>query len=156
LTLDIKRTLAKQLHPAVAKKITVKTIHGLALQLVMQYHKKQGLSRPSVLKDQRKKQFIKRYAEQNKLKISELNQAFYHYEIGNAAKVVATLGEEKAALAKSAYKAYSKYKQKRNKVDFEDMIGQALKLLKSVSDAAFLLRSYQHLMVDELQDINYP
>ncbi|MCK9619143.1 MAG: ATP-dependent helicase [Methylobacter sp.] len=156
LTLDIKRTLAKQLHPAVAKKVTVKTIHGLALQLVMQYHKKQGLSRPSVLKDQRKKQFIKRYAKQNKLKISELNQAFYHYEIGNAAKVVATLGEEKAALAKSAYKAYSKYKQKRNKVDFEDMIGQALKLLKSAPDAAFLLRSYEHLMVDELQDINYP
>jgi DNA helicase-2/ATP-dependent DNA helicase PcrA len=156
LTLDIKRTLAKQLHPAVAKKVTVKTIHSLALQLVMQYHKNQDLSRPSVLKDQRKKQCIKRYAKQNKLKISELNQAFYHYETGNAAKVVAVLGEEKAALAKSTYKAYSKYKQKRNKVDFEDMIGQALKLLKSVPDAALLLRSYQHLMVDELQDINHP
>jgi len=156
LTLDIAKTLTKQLGKYLVKQITVKTIHGLALRLVTRHHKEQGLSKPMVLKAQTKKQFIQYYAKKHKLKNSELSQAFYHYETGNDTQVETILGKNKAALVKSAYKRYSIYKQKRNKLDFEDMIVQALKLLKSGQDPSSILLPYQHLMVDELQDIDGP
>lgn len=156
LTEDIKQTLAELFGNKKTEQITVKTIHGFAYQLVNRYYEAQGLLQPKVLTIQKKKRLIQCYGNKYDLKISELNKAFYGFETGNDQSIVTALGKEKAKYARSAYKAYSRHKQKHNKIDFEDMIEQALQLLRSVPTPASLLGGYQHLMVDELQDINGP
>jgi DNA helicase II / ATP-dependent DNA helicase PcrA len=153
LTFDISQTLVKLLGDDVANQVPVMTIHAFAYHLVSRYREQQGLVRPKVLKQKRQKCLINAYAKESKIKLSELKRAFHDYNTGHPAKVKAALGKEKAALAERAYKAYSKYKKKHNKVDFEDMIGQALELLDSV-DRSSLLAGYSHLMIDELQDID--
>jgi DNA helicase-2/ATP-dependent DNA helicase PcrA len=156
LALDIKKTLNKHLGKKMAKQVVVKTLHSFALLLVRKHHQAKGTVSPSVLKKKRKKQLIKRYRTEYKLNKSELNQAFYHLDLGKNNKVEKLLGKDKAALAKSAYQAYCKFKLKRKKLDFDDMIGQALHLLKNSSGCRRPLQTYRHLMVDELQDINHP
>lgn len=153
---DIRRTLAKLLGTEETGQIVVKTIHGFAFKLVNQHHRRQGQLQSSVLRTGRKKKLIKRYAKKYKLNISDIRQAFNSFEMDNNAQVVTALGKAKAKQAKSAHEDYSRYKKKHSKIDFQDMIGLALELLKSQSNAASLLEDYQHLMVDELQDINGP
>lgn len=153
---DIRRTLAKLLSTEDAKQVVVKTIHGFAFKLVNQHYERQGQPQSSVLRAGKKKQLIQHYAKKYKLKLSDIKQAFNLFETDNNAQLITALGKAKAKRAKSAYKAYSRYKAKYYKVDFQDMIGLALELLKSDSNPASLLGDYQHLMVDELQDVNGP
>jgi len=154
LTLDIKKTLAKLLGDEVADKVVVMTIHAFAYRLIRRHNKQQGLARPSVLTQKQQKQLMKSYAKKTKLKLSEIKRAFYHYETGYPTKAETALGTEKAAQAERAYKAYCSDKKKRNKFDFGGMIGQALELLEHDGGSS-LLGSYAHLMIDELQDIDF-
>lgn len=156
LTEDIKRTLAERLSPEEAEQVVVKTIHGFAFKIVSQYYEQQGQTQLLPLSAGKRKQLIQRYAKKYKLKVSNIKRAFNFFETGNNTQVIEALGKAKAKHAKSAYAAYSKYKKKYDKVDFQDMISLALELLKSGSNRTSLLEDYQHLMVDELQDINGP
>lgn len=153
LTKDISNTLEKFLDDDVAESVTVTTIHAFGYHLIKQYSKRQGLTHPLVLKDRRKRRLLNRYKKKYDLKISELKRAFHLYETRAPKMVIAELGEEKALQATKAYKAYTRYKEKHNKVDYEDMVKQALAILKT-PDGSALVGSYEHLMIDELQDIN--
>lgn len=152
LTLDITRTLFQLLGPR-ANQITVLTIHSFAYRLVRKgYQLLEYGEVPTFAKPQWKKRFIKREAKRTGLTQRELKQAFAHYNQDNYAKVEAALGKDKAAMAKKAYNQYSGYKRKNNTVDYRDMIRGALELIKHQSVS--ILWPYQHLMVDELQDID--
>jgi len=129
LASDIKNTLNKQLGEKVAGQVVVKTLHSFAFLLMREHSKQQNATLPTVLKRKRKRQLIARYAKEYELKKSEINQAFHHLALGEYSKLEKHLGKDKAKSAKSAFKAYSKLKQKHNKLDFEDMICQALNLL---------------------------
>lgn len=156
LPLDIVNTLSKFISPEVAKQITVSTIHSFAYRLLKTDCQSVGHVPPRALNQQRKERFLKDRAKRTGVKLKELKQAFNHYDSRiKSGKIEAMLGNDKAKKAKMAYKSYSNYKSKRNKVDFKDMIRDAIKLLKQHPDQdSTLLCSYQHLMVDELQDID--
>ena len=158
LPLDIVETLTKFIGTEVAKQITVSTIHSFAYRLLKTDCQSAGQLAPRALNQQRKERFLKDRAKRTGVKLKELKQAFNHYDLRiKSSKIEAMLGTDKAELAKKAYRSYSKYKLKRNKVDFNDMVRGALKLLKQHLDPdqdSTLLCSYQHLMVDELQDID--
>ncbi len=158
LSLDIVETLSKSdLAGPVIQQITVSTIHSFAYLLVRKYYQLLEYDEvPTLVKQQGKNLFIKRHAKLTGLKLAELKQAFSQYDAtsSKSAKVEAALGKDNATLAKKAYNQYSRYKMKRNTVDFNDMIKGAIKLLKLRPDST--LRGYEHLMVDELQDIDGP
>ena len=53
------------------------------------------------------------------------------------------------------YEAYQKALEKNNALDFDDLIAYAVRLLESDKEvAACLQQQYEHLLVDEFQDIN--
>lgn len=156
LSLDIVDTLSELIGPAATKQVTVSTIHSFALQLLNKDYKSLGHDeKPTVFNQQSKERFIKRCAKRTGIKLKELKQAFNHYDSRiKSRKIEDMLGSDKAKRAQKAYRRYSKYKMRRNTVDFNDMIGGALKLLKATPGLTLL--PYQHLMVDELQDIDRP
>jgi DNA helicase-2/ATP-dependent DNA helicase PcrA len=70
--------------------------------------------------------------------------------------------EEEAYLGKlmdvlKVYRAYVAYKQQERLIDFDDMITEASQLLERKPDLLRRYRArYQHIIVDEFQDTNYP
>jgi DNA helicase-2/ATP-dependent DNA helicase PcrA len=155
LASDIAETLSK-LVGTDAQQVTVATIHSFACRLLKMNYQSLGQAVPRALKQQRKKRLIKRLAKRTGLTVGVLKQVFNQYDedaySGTTNAKSFPLDKDKAELARWAYKQYSRDKIRRNTVDFNDMVGDALKLLKATPDSTLL--HYQHLMVDELQDVD--
>ncbi|WP_262964288.1 UvrD-helicase domain-containing protein [Methylobacter psychrophilus] len=158
LSLDIVDTLSKLIGPAAANQITVSTIHSFAYKLVNKFYKSLGHDeKPTVFNPQSRERFLKRRVKGTGVKLKELKQAFNQYDLYSgikSRKIEDMLGNDKAKLAKKSYRHYSKYKLRKNAVDFNDMVVGAIKLLKLRTNSRSTLLGYQHLMVDELQDID--
>jgi DNA helicase-2/ATP-dependent DNA helicase PcrA len=151
---DIQKTLRNLLKEELAEQVTVQTIHGFAFKLIREVNTT-GLDQ-EVLKGCVKNRLIKRYAKKYALKLPDLKKAFYLFEQGKNKKAKRILGNPNFKQAEMAFTQYQDYKRKHMKLDFEDMITEATKLLKSKPNVKSWLTSYRHLMVDEIQDINGP
>jgi len=151
LASDIQSTLFRLVGKAAAD-ITVSTIHSFSYQLVTNHHKLLGFREPPDVGDEQLNQFIKSEAKRTGLKCPEIKKAFDCYDSNHPDKVVDALGKGKAKEVKRAYNEYSKQKKQSNTLNFDDMIRHSVELLEHHSNLVRL--PYQHLMVDELQDIN--
>ena len=153
LSEDIFKTLVRHIDKPLVEQMTVSTIHSFACKLVKKHYQLLGFARaPRLLKTARKHRLINRIAKNIDLSESELGKAFSHYSSGKSSKVENSLGKRKAPIAKKAYKKYLKRKKAKAVMNFNDMVAYALQLVKKYP--AVVKETYEHLMVDELQDIN--
>lgn len=153
LSEEIPETLVGHIGQQLVEQMTVSTIHGFAYQLVKNHYQLVGFARePSLLKTAKKNRIINRIAKNTDLSEAELSEAFSDYSSGKSSRVENRLGKRQASIAKKAYEKYLNRKKAKSVMNYDDMIVYALQLVKEYP--AVVKKDYQHLMVDELQDIN--
>lgn len=161
----IKARLSELMGNETAGKISIETFHSFAYKLI----RKTGQDPVIMTPIQRKKiladilcgdmQISKHYDEIDFAEITEFLATQKNHlllpEDGEKIKlpISAMLGKQDMA---EIYRRYEESRARQNLIDFDDMIADAYKLLLGGNGVLeFCRQTYQYIMIDEMQDINF-
>lgn len=157
----VDRILREHHRPSAASELTIGTFHSVCLSLLRTHAEKIGYPRHFVIFDDRDQtELLKNICEELAIDTERFPPSLFGAVISKHKSRLAPFENEEngGAFARLLPHVFERYQQELRAhaaVDFDDMIGLAVRLLESRPDVrALLQRQFRYILVDEYQDTN--
>lgn len=160
---EMKKRLESKLGKDTAEKVCTKTFHSACVGILREYAMFVGFKRDFTIYDEKDcKSVLKDIYKANGIKEKELHKddVLNHISIWKDKMITPDMAISQSAISSyntvaHLYKEYQERLKNANAMDFDDLIGNTIRLLKEHPDIqAELQKKIQYIMVDEYQDTN--
>ena len=160
---EMKKRLESKLGKDIAEKVYAKTFHSACVGILREYAMFVGFKRDFTIYDEKDcKSVLKDIYKANGIKEKELHKddVLNHISIWKDKMITPDMAISQSTISSyntvaHLYKEYQERLKNANAMDFDDLIGNTIRLLKEHSDIqAELQKKIQYIMVDEYQDTN--
>lgn len=160
---EMKKRLESKLGKDTAEKVCAKTFHSACVGILREYAMFVGFKRDFTIYDEKDcKSVLKDIYKANGIKEKELHKddVLNHISIWKDKMITPDMAISQSTIASYStvahlYKEYQERLKNANAMDFDDLIGNTIRLLKEHPDIqAELQKKIQYIMVDEYQDTN--
>lgn len=160
---EMKKRLESKLGKDMAEKVYAKTFHSACVGILREYAMFVGFKRDFTIYDEKDcKSVLKDIYKANGIKEKELHKddVLNHISIWKDKMITPDMAISQSTISSyntvaHLYKEYQERLKNANAMDFDDLIGNTIQLLKEHPDIqAKLQKKIQYIMVDEYQDTN--
>lgn len=160
---EMKKRLESKLGKDMAEKVYAKTFHSACVGILREYAMFVGFKRDFTIYDEKDcKSVLKDIYKANGIKEKELHKddVLNHISIWKDKMITPDMAISQSTISSyntvaHLYKEYQERLKNANAMDFDDLIGNTIRLLKEHLDIqAELQKKIQYIMVDEYQDTN--
>lgn len=160
---EMKKRLESKLGKDTAEKVYAKTFHSACVGILREYAMFVGFKRDFTIYDEKDcKSILKDIYKANGIKEKELHKddVLNHISIWKDKMITPDMAISQSTISSyntvaHLYKEYQERLKNANAMDFDDLIGNTIRLLKEHPDIqAELQKKIQYIMVDEYQDTN--
>ena len=160
---EMKKRLESKLGKDTAEKVCAKTFHSACVGILREYAMLVGFKRDFTIYDEKDcKSVLKDIYKANGIKEKELHKddVLNHISIWKDKMITPDIAISQSTISSyntvaHLYKEYQERLKNANAMDFDDLIGNTIQLLKEHPDIqAELQKKIQYIMVDEYQDTN--
>lgn len=160
---EMKKRLESKLGKDTAEKVCAKTFHSACVGILREYAMFVGFKRDFTIYDEKDcKSVLKDIYKANGIKEKELHKddVLNHISIWKDKMITPDMAISQSTISSYStvahlYKEYQERLKNANAMDFDDLIGNTIRLLKEHPDIqAELQKKIQYIMVDEYQDTN--
>ena len=160
---EMKKRLESKLGKDTAEKVCAKTFHSACVGILRKYAMFVGFKRDFTIYDEKDcKSVLKDIYKANGIKEKELHKddVLNHISIWKDKMITPDMAISQSTISSyntvaHLYKEYQERLKNANAMDFDDLIGNTIRLLKEHPDIqAELQKKIQYIMVDEYQDTN--
>lgn len=160
---EMKKRLESKLGKDTAEKLCAKTFHSACVGILREYAMFVGFKRDFTIYDEKDcKSVLKDIYKANGIKEKELHKddVLNHISIWKDKMITPDMAISQSTISSyntvaHLYKEYQERLKNANAMDFDDLIGNTIRLLKEHPDIqAELQKKIQYIMVDEYQDTN--
>lgn len=160
---EMKKRLESKLGKDTAEKVCAKTFHSACVGILREYAMFVGFKRDFTIYDEKDcKSVLKDIYKANGIKEKELHKddVLNHISIWKDKMITPDMAISQSTISSyntvaHLYKEYQERLKNANTMDFDDLIGNTIRLLKEHPDIqAELQKKIQYIMVDEYQDTN--
>lgn len=160
---EMKKRLESKLGKDTAEKVCAKTFHSACVGILREYAMFVGFKRDFTIYDEKDcKSVLKDIYKANGIKEKELHKddVLNHISIWKDKMITPDMAISQSMISSyntvaHLYKEYQERLKNANAMDFDDLIGNTIQLLKEHPDIqAELQKKIQYIMVDEYQDTN--
>lgn len=160
---EMKKRLESKLGKDMAEKVYAKTFHSACVGILREYAMFVGFKRDFTIYDEKDcKSVLKDIYKANGIKEKELHKddVLNHISIWKDKMITPDMAISQSTISSYntvayLYKEYQERLKNANAMDFDDLIGNTIRLLKEHPDIqAELQKKIQYIMVDEYQDTN--
>lgn len=160
---EMKKRLESKLGKDMAEKVYAKTFHSACVGILREYAMFVGFKRDFAIYDEKDcKSVLKDIYKANGIKEKELHKddVLNHISIWKDKMITPDMAISQSTISSyntvaHLYKEYQERLKNANAMDFDDLIGNTIQLLKEHPDIqAELQKKIQYIMVDEYQDTN--
>lgn len=160
---EMKKRLESKLGKDMAEKVYAKTFHSACVGILREYAMFVGFKRDFTIYDEKDcKSVLKDIYKANGIKEKELHKddVLNHISIWKDKMITPDMAISQSTISSyntvaHLYKEYQERLKNANAMDFDDLIGNTIRLLKEHPDIqAELQKKIQYIMVDEYQDTN--
>jgi len=160
---EMKKRLESKLGKDMAEKVYAKTFHSACVGILREYAMFVGFKRDFAIYDEKDcKSVLKDIYKANGIKEKELHKddVLSHISIWKDKMITPDMAISQSTISSyntvaHLYKEYQERLKNANAMDFDDLIGNTIRLLKEHPDIqAELQKKIQYIMVDEYQDTN--
>lgn len=160
---EMKKRLESKLGKDMAEKVYAKTFHSACVGILREYAMFVGFKRDFTIYDEKDcKSVLKDIYKANGIKEKELHKddVLNHISIWKDKMITPDMAISQSTISSyntvaHLYKEYQERLKNANAMDFDDLIGNTIQLLKEHPDIqAELQKKIQYIMVDEYQDTN--
>lgn len=160
---EMKKRLESKLGKDTAEKVCAKTFHSACVGILREYAMFVGFKRDFTIYDEKDcKSVLKDIYKANGIKEKELHKddVLSHISIWKDKMITPDMAISQSTISSyntvaHLYKEYQERLKNANAMDFDDLIGNTIRLLKEHPDIqAELQKKIQYIMVDEYQDTN--
>ena len=160
---EMKKRLESKLGKDTAEKVCAKTFHSACVGILREYAMFVGFKRDFTIYDEKDcKSVLKDIYKANGIKEKELHKddVLNHISIWKDKMITPDMAISQSTISSyntvaHLYKEYQERLKNANAMDFDDLIGNTIRLLKEHPDIqAELQKKTQYIMVDEYQDTN--
>lgn len=160
---EMKKRLESKLGKNMAEKVYAKTFHSACVGILREYAMFVGFKRDFTIYDEKDcKSVLKDIYKANGIKEKELHKddVLNHISIWKDKMITPDMAISQSTISSyntvaHLYKEYQERLKNANAMDFDDLIGNTIRLLKEHPDIqAELQKKIQYIMVDEYQDTN--
>lgn len=160
---EMKKRLESKLGKDTAEKVCAKTFHSACVGILREYAMFVGFKRDFTIYDEKDcKSVLKDIYKANGIKEKELHKddVLNHISIWKDKMITPDMAISQSTISSyntvaHLYKEYQGRLKNANAMDFDDLIGNTIRLLKEHPDIqAELQKKIQYIMVDEYQDTN--
>lgn len=160
---EMKKRLESKLGKDIAEKVYAKTFHSACVGILREYAMFVGFKRDFTIYDEKDcKSVLKDIYKANGIKEKELHKddVLNHISIWKDKMITPDMAISQSTISSyntvaHLYKEYQEHLKNANAMDFDDLIGNTIRLLKEHPDIqAELQKKIQYIMVDEYQDTN--
>lgn len=160
---EMKKRLESKLGKDIAEKVYAKTFHSACVGILREYAMFVGFKRDFTIYDEKDcKSVLKDIYKANGIKEKELHKddVLSHISIWKDKMITPDMAISQSTISSyntvaHLYKEYQERLKNANAMDFDDLIGNTIQLLKEHPDIqAELQKKIQYIMVDEYQDTN--
>lgn len=160
---EMKKRLESKLGKDMAEKVYAKTFHSACVGILREYAMFVGFKRDFTIYDEKDcKSVLKDIYKANGIKEKELHKddVLNHISIWKDKMITPDMAISQNTISSyntvaHLYKEYQERLKNANAMDFDDLIGNTIRLLKEHPDIqAELQKKIQYIMVDEYQDTN--
>lgn len=160
---EMKKRLESKLGKDIAEKVYAKTFHSACVGILREYAMFVGFKRDFTIYDEKDcKSVLKDIYKANGIKEKELHKddVLNHISIWKDKMITPDMAISQSTISSyntvaHLYKEYQERLKNANAMDFDDLIGNTIQLLKEHPDIqAELQKKIQYIMVDEYQDTN--
>lgn len=160
---EMKKRLESKLGKDIAEKVCAKTFHSACVGILREYAMFVGFKRDFTIYDEKDcKSVLKDIYKANGIKEKELHKddVLNHISIWKDKMITPDMAISQSTISSyntvaHLYKEYQERLKNANAMDFDDLIGNTIRLLKEHPDIqAELQKKIQYIMVDEYQDTN--
>lgn len=160
---EMKKRLESKLGKDTAEKVCAKTFHSACVGILREYAMFVGFKRDFTIYDEKDcKSVLKDIYKANGIKEKELHKddVLNHISIWKDKMITPDMAISQSTISSyntvaHLYKEYQERLKNANAMDFDDLIGNTIQLLKGHPDIqAELQKKIQYIMVDEYQDTN--
>lgn len=160
---EMKKRLESKLGKDTAEKVCAKTFHSACVGILREYAMFVGFKRDFTIYDEKDcKSVLKDIYKANGIKEKELHKddVLNHISIWKDKMITPDMAISQSTISSyntvaHLYKEYQERLKNANAMDFDDLIGNTIRLLKGHPDIqAELQEKIQYIMVDEYQDTN--
>lgn len=160
---EMKKRLESKLGKDTAEKVCAKTFHSACVGILREYAMFVGFKRDFTIYDEKDcKSVLKDIYKANGIKEKEIHKddVLNHISIWKDKMITPGMAISQSTISSyntvaHLYKEYQERLKNANAMDFDDLIGNTIRLLKEHPDIqAELQKKIQYIMVDEYQDTN--
>lgn len=160
---EMKKRLESKLGKDTAEKVCAKTFHSACVGILREYAMFVGFKRDFTIYDEKDcKSVLKDIYKANGIKEKELHKddVLNHISIWKDKMITPDMAISQSTISSyntvaHLYKEYQERLKNANAMDFDDLVGNTIRLLKEHPDIqAELQKKIQYIMVDEYQDTN--
>ena len=160
---EMKKRLESKLGKDTAEKVCAKTFHSACVGILREYAMFVGFKRDFTIYDEKDcKSVLKDIYKANGIKEKELHKddVLNHISIWKDKMITPDMAISQSTISSyntvaHLYKEYQERLKNANAMDFDDLIGNTIRLLKEHPDIqAELQKKIQYIIVDEYQDTN--
>jgi len=160
---EMKKRLESKLGKDMTEKVYAKTFHSACVGILREYAMFVGFKRDFTIYDEKDcKSVLKDIYKANGIKEKELHKddVLNHISIWKDKMITPDMAISQSTISSyntvaHLYKEYQERLKNANAMDFDDLIGNTIQLLKEHPDIqAELQKKIQYIMVDEYQDTN--
>ncbi len=160
---EMKKRLESKLGKDTAEKVCAKTFHSACVGILREYAMFVGFKRDFTIYDEKDcKSVLKDIYKANGIKEKEIHKddVLNHISIWKDKMITPDMAISQSTISSyntvaHLYKEYQERLKNANAMDFDDLIGNTIQLLKEHPDIqAELQKKIQYIMVDEYQDTN--
>lgn len=160
---EMKKRLESKLGKDTTEKVCAKTFHSACVGILREYAMFVGFKRDFTIYDEKDcKSVLKDIYKANGIKEKELHKddVLNHISIWKDKMITPDMAISQSTISSyntvaHLYKEYQERLKNANAMDFDDLIGNTIRLLKEHPDIqAELQKKIQYIMVDEYQDTN--
>ncbi len=160
---EMKKRLESKLGKDTAEKVCAKTFHSACVGILREYAMFVGFKRDFTIYDEKDcKSVLEDIYKANGIKEKELHKddVLNHISIWKDKMITPDMAISQSTISSyntvaHLYKEYQERLKNANAMDFDDLIGNTIRLLKEHPDIqAELQKKIQYIMVDEYQDTN--
>lgn len=160
---EMKKRLESKLGKDIAEKVYAKTFHSACVGILREYAMFVGFKRDFTIYDEKDcKSVLKDIYKANGINEKELHKddVLNHISIWKDKMITPDMAISQSTISSyntvaHLYKEYQEHLKNANAMDFDDLIGNTIQLLKEHPDIqAELQKKIQYIMVDEYQDTN--
>lgn len=160
---EMKKRLESKLGKDMAEKVYAKTFHSACVGILREYAMFVGFKRDFAIYDEKDcKSVLKDIYKANGIKEKELHKddVLNHISIWKDKMITPDMAISQSTISSyntvaHLYKEYQERLKNANAMDFDDLIGNTIQLLKEHPDIQTeLQKKIQYIMVDEYQDTN--